>query len=147
MADLPIPKSRDLGVPVASLLIARHEMALEEQEIVVEMKELRLLEIDEEQTRIVADIDGNLGPEAARLDEVLEGIQRKQGSSATDVYRARIKARQQHLLIRQRNLRLLELDEERTGVNMDIVASANVIAKVKAEIAQQRARLSEESHG
>ena len=146
MADLPIAKRpRDLGHPSPILTLRRHELAIEEQEIVIASKELRLLEIAEEEARITKDLSGSLRPEAERLGGVAEAVERKQGASTPDAYRARIKARQQHLLIHQRELRLLELDDERNGIGIDIDASREAIAKLEAEASHQRTRLNEES--
>ncbi len=143
MPDLPIPKPRDIGHPNPTITVARHELAIEEQRIVVESKELRLLEIGEEEARIQTDIEQHLSPEAERLDKAAVDEDAR-GRSTTDAYRARIKARQQGLLVRQRQLRLLELDDERTGIEFDLNASLTLIAKIEAEVSQQRALLRHE---
>ena len=134
----------DLNQPNARLLLARLAVEMEEQLLSIDQKELRLDEAAEEEARIRADLEGALEPKLVEL-ETAERSASKKGASTPEARRARIDTRKQRLLIRNKELRLLELDVERTGLHGDIEAARRHIAKVEAEASQQRARLTEET--
>lgn len=55
------------------------------------------------------------------------------------VRRARIGIHEQQLVIEHKELRLLELEEERQRVNADIAASQSHLKKLQSEVSQQEA--------
>jgi hypothetical protein len=124
----------DLGLPKAKIILARLDLQIDEQRLVLEQKDIRLSEIDDEQTNVDADI---ARVEALQAD-VLSGAPK---GSSLDAKRAALKAHEYALAVKGKRIRLLELDEEREQIATDKTASLAHITKLEAEVQQQQARL------
>lgn len=130
----------DLGVHKPHMLIARRELEIDSDELVIEGKEVRLLELDEEQHNVESDIESALA-RAGEFEVKAKAVQEPQTSEAR---RLLLRAHEQHNSIQAKKYRLLELDEEREQVRGDIEASRAHIETLQREVAQQRARKAEQ---
>lgn len=136
----------DLGVVPTHILIQTNEVGIEEQELQIEKRELRLLELDDEHDRIRRE---QAGHEAEAKAADAQRTKAETAGSVIDARRAKITAAEHRLVINQRNTRLLEIEEERRQVGVDIAASRTHIKNLQAEVSQQRSRLNgqENAHG
>lgn len=130
------------GTPGARILLAKLDLQIDEQHLVLEQKELRLLELDEEQARVQSDIEDF---EARGKAATADGAKAESGSVVAR--KAGIKAHELALLVKGKRIRLLELDEERQQIAGDKDAAAAHITKLEAEVGQQKTRLKETSGG
>lgn len=131
------------GAPSARLLLARLDLQLDEQRLVLRKKDLRLRELDDEEVRVRADIEilqSRVAETTAERDTITD-------ADATEALRLGITAEQLALQVKGKKIRLLELDEEREQIAIDKEASAAHITKLEAETAQQNERLKEPSSG
>lgn len=131
----------DLGVASPTLLLARIDVELDAQAIIIEGKDLRLLELDSEKARIEADTV-RAENEAAALAKTIAKL-----DDGIEARKARIRQHEFLHVTKKNTLRLLELAEEREAIANDIEASRLHIAKLEAEASQQRARLKESTDG
>jgi hypothetical protein len=127
------------GAPSARLLLARLDMQIGEQHLVLQRKELRLRELDEEEARVRVDIEEFMVRKAETEAERATITEK----GTTEAMRLDVKARELALLVKGKEIRLLELDDEREQIATDKVAAEAHIAKLGAEVAQQTARLKE----
>lgn len=128
----------DLNTPSARILLAKIEIQHDEQMLVIAGRDLRLAEIAEENVRVSADID------TTEARAVAFGVDlKKVPADSLDSRRLQIKVGEQRLAVKQKKLRLLELDEEHAQVLGDIEASRSHLVTLAAEKAQQIARLKE----
>lgn len=127
------------GTPAPKVLLARLDQRIDEQNLVLEQKELRLMELDEEQAHVQSDIEDF---ESRRKAAEAEGAAAPKGSLAAK--RAQVKAHEIALLVKGKNIRLLELDEERQQIAGDQAAAKAHIKALEAEVGQQQARASKE---
>lgn len=130
------------GTPHARILVAKGELAMNEQRVVIEQKELRLLELDEEQRNIEVDITRVKALQSEQIE-----LAAKLPKDSIEARRHTIKAHEIALLEQGKNIRLLELDGERDQIAIDMAAATAHIAKTEAEVSQQRARLKETASG
>lgn len=136
----------DLGTPKGRLIIARLELQIEQQRVAKEQREVRRSEIADERHNVEVDIV-TLNAKGAEAGALWEKVPDK---ATTAAKRLAVQKHEMAVLVQGRQIRLLELDEEDTQVDDDIVASDAHIAKVEAEISQQRALLKnteKEAHG
>lgn len=126
----------DIGHPDAAINLAKAELGIAEQEVVIERQEVRLLELDEEADRVDA---MKVSHEKSIAQFTAEAAAKSTG--ALDRRRATIKAHEHGLEIKRANIRLLEIDAERRQVAVNVAASRTHIATLSAEVSQQQARL------
>lgn len=124
----------DLGVPTRAVLIAKADVGIEEQMLVLDRLELRLMELEDETDRIKTEQKTH---EAAAKEA--EARAAKPETSPLDARRATISAREHRLINQRLNVRLLEIDDERRQTSVDEAASRAHIANLEAEKAQQTA--------
>jgi len=127
----------DLGVIKPELNIARLEVEIDSQRIVIEGKALRLLEVAEEEERVAKD-DVRAKAEVKALDDRL-----KKMDDGIEAKRALYRKHEFEHITKKNRLRLLELAEEREAIAADVAASEAHIAQLEAEASQQNARLKE----
>lgn len=130
----------DLGVNRPHMLIAKNELGIDSDLLVIEGKELRLVEMDEEQAHVEHDIADAQGRAAAFATQAKPF----KDQASAEARRLKLKAHEQENSIAQKRYRLLELDEERDAVRGDIEASRQHIELLQREVAQQRDRLKDE---
>lgn len=123
----------DLGSPQVSVLVARANLGIDEQELQIEKAELRLMELDDEIARVKADQHEH----AAAADEV----DASKAATPIEERRKTIKAHEHRLLINRMGVRLLEIDDEKHQVAVDIKANRAHIERLRKELAQQQERL------
>lgn len=131
------------GTPPATLMLAKLDLEIDQQKLVIEQKDLRLLELAEEQGRVEVDMarveDLRLAAEAERVTITDAG--------SIEARRLVVKAHEHSLQVKTKKIRLLELDGERQAIAADKAAASAHITKVGAEVAQQQQRLKEPPHG
>lgn len=133
----------DLNVPSAKLLLARLDVSIDEQTLVIQRKELRMAEMRDEIQNVQADI---VQQERA-LAEVDAALAQERDRDALSARTLLVTKSERSIAIKNKKVRLLELDEEHAGILGDIEASRAHITKLKAEVAQQTNRLNtEEAH-
>lgn len=126
------------GTPAAKILLAKLDLQIDEQRLVLEQKDLRLLELDEEQGNVQSDTETF---ETRRKAAEAEGAKAAKDSIAAR--KGTIKAHELALVIKGKKIRLLELDEEREAIARDKAAAEAHIAKLEGEVGQQQTRLKE----
>lgn len=134
----------DLGTIPTDVIIARNNVGIEEQELQIDHSELRVMELDDEVTRIKTEQASH-----ERQAKEKEALAAKPDLSPLDARRATISAREHRLQNQRSNVRLLEIAAERRQVAIDIASSRAHIASLRAENQQQQARLNgqETAHG
>jgi hypothetical protein len=131
----------DLNEPQARLLIARGELGIKGQHLNIRKRELRMMEIEVEVERIGAENKVSL----VQITEIEKSLPAIPKTDLIGRARAEIDRDERSVIIDTKNVRLLELEEERLGVIGDIAASRDHITKLQAEVSQQQARLKMES--
>ena len=122
----------DLNVPKRSLNLSKIDIQTDEQLLVIAGRELRLMEILEEEDRVNADIKSTEARATAA-----EGELKKTDAGTIAAKRAEIRVGEQRLAIKQKRYRLLELDDERGVVLETVEASKKHIGMLEAEKGQQ----------
>lgn len=133
----------DLGVQTPRLLIARNELGIAQQEIVIKKRALRLAEIAEEEMRAKAQIERM----TASRDEEQRLLAVVSDKASSEALRHEIAAMEHDAGIREQKVRLLELDDERRTIARDVASSNEHIARLRAEIQQQTDRATAENNG
>jgi hypothetical protein len=125
----------DLGTPTVRLILARLELQVEQQQVAKEQRLVRRSEIADERKNVEIDIVtlNAKGTEAGALWD------KTPDKAATAAMRLAVQKHEMAVLVQGRRIRLLELDEEDAQVDDDIAAHDAHIAKIGAEVSQQRA--------
>lgn len=131
------------GAPPPTLILAKLDLQIDQQRLALEQKDLRLLELAEEEGRVKADIER---VEALRVAAEAERVTITDAGSI-DARRLGVKAHELVLQVKTKKIRLLELDGERESIASDKAAATEHITKLGAEVAQQQQRLKEPPHG
>jgi hypothetical protein len=127
----------DLGTPKTRLILARLELQIEQQRVAKEQRAVRRSEIADERHNVEVDIV-SLAAKGAEAGALWGKIADK---ATTAAMRIAVQQHEMAVLVQGRQIRLLELDEEDSQVDDDIAASDAHIAKIEAEVSQQRALL------
>jgi hypothetical protein len=127
----------DLGTPKGRLILARLELQIEQQRLVKEQRDLRRSEIADERRNVEADIANLRG----RGVEAAAQYEKVKDKTTTEAKRLAVQQHEMAVLVQGRQIRLLELDEEDAQVDDDVAASDAHIAKLEAEVGQQRTLL------